>query len=490
MSDMTGQHAVIYTDGGYLPKHQLGGWGVHGFTFDPIPTKTGTGCKTATITLKGYQPQGYTLKSDEPTITVRSYINGLGVLPKSATNNQAELTGFEKALDWVKTHGIEKNIIKTDSRYVVDGFNQGLSTWANAGWTRADGQPLANQDHWKTIYALKKDLTDRIQLEWVKGHNGDFGNERADQLATKAMKAYQNGIVIDQMKEAPAKGYWKPIKTRSRLLNLPQWYFPSVEATSEVSSDFHVYYCGFAGKPPKDTSIVNTIGKESVETKLAVIYLKDPDPVLETIRQDMIEMAKGRYRGLMVGDLAQIFDPVKYNEVLEFGTATFLKDYSRLRLLSDPATMLVEEITPARLVYKCIDQLNEIEDILKAVVKRQFDGPWTVTDITASIYELKQKAKKSTVQMKQEITQTTRHLDVEVNYRGHQQSKLKRLIRLNVGQDLPDRNTLSAIASHGTQVYAVTWNQSPHAIRYATVITSPEGAGIWNGPYSNITLLN
>jgi ribonuclease HI len=51
----------------------------------------------------------------------------------------------------------------------------------------ADRKPVKNQDLWERLDALASAHT--VTWQWVKGHSGDPGNERVDELANLAIDA-------------------------------------------------------------------------------------------------------------------------------------------------------------------------------------------------------------------------------------------------------------------------------------------------------------
>ena len=48
-------------------------------------------------------------------------------------------------------------------------------------WRTAARKPVANRELWIQISDLNEKMN--VEWHWVKGHAGDPGNERADQLA-------------------------------------------------------------------------------------------------------------------------------------------------------------------------------------------------------------------------------------------------------------------------------------------------------------------
>ena len=121
---------VIHTDGACKGNPGPGGWG-------------------AVIEQNGDQLQ---LSGGEP----------------QTTNNRMEMTAVIKGLEAVDPAA--SVLISSDSTYVVNTMTK--------GWKRK-----ANHDLWNQLDALVRNRD--VSWQWVRGHNGDRGNELADRLATK-----------------------------------------------------------------------------------------------------------------------------------------------------------------------------------------------------------------------------------------------------------------------------------------------------------------
>ncbi len=100
------------------------------------------------------------------------------------TNNRMELTGVIKALEAIKRPS--EVTIFTDSVYVQKGMTEWITGWKARGWRTADKKPVKNDDLWKALDVLAAQHT--IKWQWVKGHAGNAGNERADMLANKGVE--------------------------------------------------------------------------------------------------------------------------------------------------------------------------------------------------------------------------------------------------------------------------------------------------------------
>lgn len=96
------------------------------------------------------------------------------------TNNQMEMQAALEALKHLKD---EDEVIElyTDSNYLRQGITEWIHKWKKNNWKTAAKKPVANRDLWIEISDLNEKMN--VQWNWVKGHAGDPGNERADELA-------------------------------------------------------------------------------------------------------------------------------------------------------------------------------------------------------------------------------------------------------------------------------------------------------------------
>ena len=96
------------------------------------------------------------------------------------TNNQMEMQAALEALKYLKD---KNDVIElfTDSNYLRQGITEWIHKWKLNNWRTAAKKPVANRDLWIEISDLNEKMD--VQWNWVKGHAGDPGNERADQLA-------------------------------------------------------------------------------------------------------------------------------------------------------------------------------------------------------------------------------------------------------------------------------------------------------------------
>lgn len=99
------------------------------------------------------------------------------------TNNRMELMAAIVALETLTKPSRVK--LYTDSQYVEKGVKEWMPQWIKRGWKTADKKPVKNVDLWQRLNAAIK--PHKVEMIWVRGHDGHPENERADQLAVSAI---------------------------------------------------------------------------------------------------------------------------------------------------------------------------------------------------------------------------------------------------------------------------------------------------------------
>ena len=99
----------------------------------------------------------------------------------NTTNNQMELKAAIEALKYFEDR--QTITLITDSKYVKDGIQSWIQNWKKNGWKTAAKKPVKNKELWIELDQLISRHT--ISWEWVKGHDGNVHNEKADYLARR-----------------------------------------------------------------------------------------------------------------------------------------------------------------------------------------------------------------------------------------------------------------------------------------------------------------
>ncbi len=110
-------------------------------------------------------------------------ISEIGGSAAHATNNQMELTAPIEALKYIKKNNLGSSIeIVSDSKYVILGITEWIFNWQKNNWRNAAKKPVMNRELWEELYSLTEEL--KPKWTYVKGHNEDKYNDRADLIAT------------------------------------------------------------------------------------------------------------------------------------------------------------------------------------------------------------------------------------------------------------------------------------------------------------------
>ena len=144
---------VAYTDGGCRGNPGVGGWGF--VLIDPR-------------TMKALERAGGAAMT---------------------TNNRMEMQAAIEVLSAIRRKPTAI-VVRTDSLYLLKSCSLWLPGWKALGWRRKAG-PLLNVDLLQRLDELQS--RHRVRWEWVRGHAGDPGNERADRLAGEAMDRIARG---------------------------------------------------------------------------------------------------------------------------------------------------------------------------------------------------------------------------------------------------------------------------------------------------------
>lgn len=108
-------------------------------------------------------------------------VHEMGGAERNTTNNRMELTAALAVLEALRDLPRHPDlVVRTDSRYLIDGFSKWMPGWKRKGWRTASGGAVLNRDLWERLDAAR--LTD-VSLVHVRGHSGDPDNERCDVIA-------------------------------------------------------------------------------------------------------------------------------------------------------------------------------------------------------------------------------------------------------------------------------------------------------------------
>lgn len=103
---------------------------------------------------------------------------------QDTTNNRMELMAAIEGIKSLPDSIVLKLI--TDSKYVKLGITEWIIGWKKSNWKTSSNKPVKNKELWQELDALNEGRA--ITWEWVKGHSGDFFNDKVDELARNAIE--------------------------------------------------------------------------------------------------------------------------------------------------------------------------------------------------------------------------------------------------------------------------------------------------------------
>jgi len=110
----------------------------------------------------------------------------------ATTNNRMELTAALALLEALKALPRHPDLaIRTDSKYVIDGFSKWIQGWKRKGWRTASGSPVLNRDLWELLDQAR---LGGVPLIHVKGHSGDPDNDRCDVIAVAFSRGHKPAL--------------------------------------------------------------------------------------------------------------------------------------------------------------------------------------------------------------------------------------------------------------------------------------------------------
>lgn len=497
---------VLYSDGGARPNPGFGGAGIHGYLYSATPMNKGVG-RNFEITSQGYfdksdkdqivaVKEGQSVEEllNEDTViavTPLKYIDITHSIPgNTSTNNTAELIAATRAIRYSMDYDVKYLTVLTDSDYTRNGANQWVEGWIANNWIKNDGSTVSNHELWKDLVATREAAEAkgiRVSIGRVPGHSGEVGNDRADMLASMGVFDAQRSIFGETIEATEADGYWKNTVNRHPFIAHRRCYFSSQSAFAPG-----VYHLGDHGKDDE------LLGKRASDGCYSVVQLEEPDTVLELLRRHQASLS-GASNSIFAMHLDQIYGVDQYKSIDLFGERSFTPPNGyRLDIKHADKTPLTREFKPAMLAARSIEQLSNLEVLLD---KFNSDSPdLTKHEITSYFYDLTEKKippkkgqSEGTIEvatkLKPEIVVGLAEMTVKAKLPSDGPEQFEDL-KLTLGIDILDRNSLKRLEGLRPHIYLVTWSVSDTAYRYATIIKAGGSTGIWCGVYSNLRVVS
>lgn len=481
--DLSNAKAIVYSDGGCRPNPGYPGWGVHGYIYDDKEAKKSTGLPAQLITTDGYVPATVLAKSSFKNVNVLKYLDMFGSTNVINSNNTAEVLGAINALETLDKKGVGHIKLLTDSQYVVKGIAEWVPIWKSRNWIRTDGTPVRNADEWKRLADIHSKIINKggaVDISWVKGHNGNHGNVKADLLATLGVSHSINGSLINEVTMSDADKYWKYDADVHPFLSFNTLFFNSVR-------QYHRPGHYNLAKPVKEDFL---IGKKTPVAAFSLVKLATPDPVLEIVIDKQCDVAND-INALMVMRLSNVLHPETYCNIHERKNYSLLKSSkANMSLEFLDKTPITTELNPIGIGNRAIDVFNQLEELLskylddKVKPNHPHKDHFKAHDVTDRFFIMDGRKTKFNPTITSEVKDLKIPLNVMVGDDNH-------LIdfTLLLGTDVLPRNGLKKLETLKPRISILTWSLSQHSVDYACLIEVVDAIGIWSNVFTNTILI-
>lgn len=442
-------------------------------------------------------------------------LEGYGPIGLDGTNNQGELRAAIEAVIIAANLGCKKLNLFVDSMYVKDGCTNYIKGWARNGWKTKTGDNVKNQQYWKDYVQAEK-LAEKsgmsITFIKVKGHSGNEGNDKADEIALKGAElSFARGEKelflsnfgkedtrkkdkeVEAKKEVPVKKKKVPVKdpliigTRVITLTSTPAFKTKLPDSEEECS---VVY---SSKYPTDPKVADReLGVEGADAMQCVTLTNEEDFQLKAVSEKVAEIADSN----IVLPVVNYWDKLSstatrkgiFEGDIELHTRNDIVYYVGEQKNRDTKLMMPVEIPVARITkipkraWFAIEHLEHKFAILTEFLEGNMDDEDTidVTDVFLSMTEDK-KGKVKVVPNPDTKGKDT----IDVKMPCGETRKLKAMI------DMISITSINTILKTHPDVkfYVVIHSKNDVQYRFSFIAKSSTGSMIMDNPYTNVSYL-
>ena len=177
-------------------------------------------------------------------------IEEIGAFDAATTNNRMELGATIAGLRRI-AHRNEDVWVLTDSTYVIRGITQWIWGWKKKGWTNASGNDVSNTSLWKDLdhEVFSRSNVGKIEWKYIRGHQGNPGNERCDEIAVSFSKTRHADLYKGSLLDYPIAIHDLP-----EDMSLPASQSSSSKTSSGKKKKAHSYLSYVNGKLVRHTT--------------------------------------------------------------------------------------------------------------------------------------------------------------------------------------------------------------------------------------------
>lgn len=471
---------VFYIDGGM--RSVLGvdkaTFGMHAYFYSDEVTKKNHGAKDFLPTPTEYVEKSKV--STEEKCTVLQYYDSFGPSP-GGTNQTAEMDALVEALQIILQSKIYEKVkrihIYSDSQVVVKGTQEWMQNWKQRNWISSSGLPVSNRPLWEVIDKLWHEVKAtgvEIKFSWVKGHASNHGNILADYMASTGL--FHNDSHGEKLSEA-ANYYTSDVSTSKLLLDSKLYHLYEIKPFVDDQAQYLTF-----SHPSQGFDVKDDVGKRVRDFGIGIVRLKKSEGVVDKILEVCTTFNERVADVPIIVNLQNILKPNVCKEILNGMVGNYnVTSENQVKSLNNENLLTI--INPSRLAYKLKPIYSDAAGVLDMFLDN--DDSIGIFDVTDLFYQKVEKKNVTSLKFK---LATESFIQVPATFKLPQSCIPNNVIRnvtITFGNDTPQRRTFAAIADLEPKISVVTWEESEKCYRYALIIETIEGVGLWCGCFDN-----
>lgn len=189
-----------------------------------------------------------------------------------ATNGTNQIGELCAVLEALRAHpGAEPLVIETDSQYAINCSTTWVRGWKKNGWKNSQKKPVKNAAIIKAIDAELNAREGSVRFVWVKGHAGNAGNEKVDELARTFAEDCRSGSRDGYL---PREGWQSLIASEySKGLDIPS----DAQMLLDGAITPEDYHLGRGADSSSENDVLS--GSESAERRSRAFLEPEPEGV-------------------------------------------------------------------------------------------------------------------------------------------------------------------------------------------------------------------
>lgn len=481
IKDYFSYNAIIYTDGSANPNPGIIGSCSVGYIFKKdnyIDYSNDFLVDDHLFSDKGYiSLSDYNKDKDNIKLVYPEYLFEVrNSFFHNLTNNYAEVYAFYSIIDYLvkNQYYFSSILVYSDSTYVVSTVMERLQEWKKNGWKKVDGKPVAEQDLWMKVSEALDVLESNgviINLEWVKGHSGNLGNELANFGANVARIDSQRNYYDNFVSYVKGEDYF------NRKIDIhPLLCFNNIIVNLSKEQK---YYCLYHTDLPD-----NLVGKLSRISSYAVLMLKEPIDVIDNILNVLNRMKS--YDSINFIKVDKIKNSKYYPRLKYFPSTSLITKKLSNTLVLYGGEVISPEINPPGLLINALETYDKLIDIL--TVNKDYDQKVDDTiDITDYFYSIElDKKNKEKVAFNKNLGVGNNKIELTIALPKISKSVV---IPILLGIDMPERNILKKLESYSPKISLLIRHTSNQSFEYFFLIETNDSISIWHNKASSRIIL-